>query len=151
MTFGPVMLTAIAVTEVAVLVRVMLRPHREPASRIAWLAVVLSLPLIGMLAYMLFGEVNIGRGRVAKMRAVERSAPQPAPSAPADLANMHAEIPDRCAHLFHIGRSISGFEPIAGNSARLTEDSNAAIASIVADIDAAKEHAQRAILYLADR
>ena len=39
-----------------------------------------------------------------------------------------------------MGRSISGFEPVAGNSARLTPDSNAAIASIIADIDAAKEH-----------
>ncbi len=140
MTFTNLMLTAGALMEIAVLVRVMLRPHREPASRIAWLAVVTSLPLIGMLAYMLFGEVNIGRRRVERMRAVERSAPQPAPSAPADLANMRGEIPDRCAHLFRVGRSISGFEPVAGNSARLMQDSNTAIASIVADIDAAKEH-----------
>jgi cardiolipin synthase len=88
----------------------------------------------------MFGEVNIGRRRLARMRAVESRAPQPAPSAPADLANWRVELPERCAHLFHVGRSISGFEPVAGNSARLMEDSNAAIASLVADIDAAQEH-----------
>jgi cardiolipin synthase A/B len=140
MTLTTLILTAGAALQVAVLVRVMLRPHRQAASRIAWLAVVLALPLMGVAAYVLFGEVNIGRRRVARLRAAERRMPQPDRSAPADLANMSAEIPDRCAHLFHAGRSISGFEPLAGNSARLTEDSNDAIASIIADIDAAKEH-----------
>jgi cardiolipin synthase len=139
MTFTTLTLAASAALEIVVLMRVMLRPHRDPTSRIAWVAVVLALPLIGMLAYMLFGEVNIGRGRVRRMRDIERRVPQPASSAPADLANMHAEVPDRWAHLFCVGRSISGFEPVAGNSARLMEDSNSAIASIVADIDAAKE------------
>ncbi len=140
MTLTTLTLAAGAALEIAVLVRVMLRPHREPASRIAWLAVIIALPLFGVLAYMMFGEVNIGRKRVERMREIERRMPQADPSAPADLANLRAEIPDRCAHLFHVGRSISGFEPVAGNSARLMEDSNAAIASIVADIDAAREH-----------
>ena len=89
---------------------------------------------------MLFGEVNIGRRRVERLRAVEGRLPQAAPGGPADLANLRAEIPERCAHLFHVGHSISGFEPVAGNSARLPPDSNAAIAAIVADIDAAREH-----------
>jgi cardiolipin synthase len=139
-TFTTLTLIVGAALHIAVLVRVMLRPHREPASRIAWVAVVLALPLLGVLTYIMFGEVNIGRKRVERRRAVERRMPQAAPSAPADLANLRAEIPDRCAHLFQVGRSISGFEPVAGNSARLMDDSNAAIASIVADIDAAKEH-----------
>ena len=140
MTLTTLTLAAGAALQLAVLVRVMLRPHREPASRIAWVAVVLALPVVGVLAYILFGEVNIGRRRVERLRAVERRLPQAAPSAPADRVNLHPEIPDRCAHLFNVGRSISGLEPVAGNSARLTPDSNAAIADIVADIDAAKEH-----------
>lgn len=128
------------VLEVAILLRVMLRPHREPASRIAWVAVILALPFIGIIAYIFFGEVNIGRARVKRLRAVERRAPSPDPSSPADLANMRAEIPERSSHLFNVGKSISGFDPVAGNSARLMADSNAAIESIVADIDAAKHH-----------
>ncbi len=129
-----------AAVHVAVLVRVMLRPHREPASRIAWVAVVLALPVFGLLAYILFGEVNIGRSRVERVRAVERRMPESEPSGPSDLANMRAELPDRYAHLFQFGRALNNFEPVAGNSGRLMSDSNAAITSIVADIDAAKEH-----------
>ena len=43
--------------ELVVIIRVMLRPHREPASRIAWVAVVAALPVVGILAYILFGEL----------------------------------------------------------------------------------------------
>ena len=56
--------------ELALMVRVLLRPHRDPSSRIAWIVVIASLPIIGIVAYLLFGEVNIGRRRVARMREV---------------------------------------------------------------------------------
>ena len=38
--------------EIMVLVRILLRPHRDPASRIAWIVVVAALPLVGMFAYL---------------------------------------------------------------------------------------------------
>ncbi|HEY2585682.1 MAG TPA: cardiolipin synthase [Tepidisphaeraceae bacterium] len=126
--------------EVAVLARVMLRTHREPASRIAWVAVILAVPLVGIVAYVFFGEVNIGRRRVERLREIERRTPRPAASPPEDLSNIGVKVSDRCEHLFSVGRSISGFEPIAGNSARLMEDSNASIRAMVADIDAATDH-----------
>ena len=43
-------------------------------------------------------------------------------------------------HLFRLGHSISGFDPVGGNSARLLADSNATIDAMVADIDAAEDH-----------
>jgi cardiolipin synthase len=128
------------VVELAVLVRVMIRSHRDPAARIAWVAVILALPLVGIVAYIFLGEVNIGRRRVEQLRENERRMPQPDASPPADLANMCGDIPDRCQHLFTVGRSISGFAPVAGNSARLLEDSNASITAMAADIDVAKDH-----------
>ncbi len=140
MTFTTIMVVAGAVVELAVLVRVMLRPHREPASRIAWVAVILALPMVGVIAYILLGEVNIGRGRAAKLRAIESRMPPAQPGTALDIANLQPEIPARYEQLFRVGRSISGFEPIAGNWARLLADSNAAIDAMVADIDAAKDH-----------
>jgi cardiolipin synthase A/B len=140
MTFPTFLLIAGVVLEVAVLVRVMLRPHREPASRIAWVAVILSLPFVGVIAYILFGEVNIGRRRVAKLRAIESGMPPPNPVATSELANLRAELASSYEHLFSVGQSISGFEPVGGNSGRLLTDSNATVAALTADIDAAKSH-----------
>jgi cardiolipin synthase len=126
--------------QLAVVARALLRPHRQPASRIAWVVVILALPVVGILAYILFGEVNIGRRRVARLRKVIETMPEiPAP-APGDATNLEANVPERYAHLFRIGHSISGFDPVGGNSARLLADSDATIDSMVADIDTAEDH-----------
>jgi cardiolipin synthase A/B len=138
---GTIVILAIhAVIELAVIIRVILRPHREPASRIAWVAVITVLPVLGILAYILFGEVNIGRRRVERMRKVLERMPDMATTAVGDEANLRADVPPRYEHLFRVGHSISGFGPIGGNSARLLADSNATIDSMVADIDAAEDH-----------
>lgn len=57
------------------IVRVLLRPHREPASRIAWVVVILAFSVVGITAYILFGEINLGRSRVERMRAVQKKLP----------------------------------------------------------------------------
>ena len=130
----------VTLLELAVIARILLRPHRDPASRIAWVVVVGAIPLLGMLAYLLLGEVNIGRRRVARLHAVlERMPPIPGPAA-GDAAAFAAAVPERHRHLFRLGHSISGFEPVGGKTARLLPDSNAAIDAMVADIDAAKDH-----------
>jgi cardiolipin synthase len=126
--------------ELGLIVRILLRPHRQPASRIAWVVVVVALPVVGILTYIFFGEVNIGRRRVARLRQVLEAMPDFPAAAPGDEANLEADVPERYAHLFRVGRSINGFEPVGGNSARLLADSNAAIDAMVADIDAAEEH-----------
>jgi cardiolipin synthase len=48
--------------------------------------------------------------------------------------------PAEYQHLFRVGHSISGLSPVAGNSGALMSDSNSTIDSMVADIDAAKNH-----------
>jgi cardiolipin synthase len=122
--------------ELVTIARILLRPHRDPASRIAWVVVVGVVPLLGMFAYLLLGEVNIGRRRAERLRAVLARMP-PFPDDPTQAA---AAVPDRYRHLFDLGRSISGFKPIGGNTARLLPDSNAMIDAMVADFDAAKHH-----------
>ncbi len=122
------------------LVRVMLRPHREPTSRIAWVGVITTLPFLGVLAYILFGEVNIGRKRVARHREVLSRMPGFAKCMPGDESNFTAQIPSEYEHLFRVGKSISGLDPVGGNKGRLLADSNATINEMVTDIDAAKAH-----------
>ncbi len=124
----------------AVIARVILRPHREPASRIAWIVMIIALPVVGMIFYLLLGETNIGRRRMRRRLDVLAGMPgfadAPGSAAPA----LQAQIPERYAHLFRVGHSVNGFEPVGGNRGRLFPDSNASIESLVADIDAAKDH-----------
>jgi cardiolipin synthase A/B len=133
-------IAVIALAELAVIARILLRPHRDPASRIAWMVVVVVLPLFGMVAYLLLGEVNIGGHRVKRLHAVLGRMSRFTGCRATDEAQRTAGVPERYQHLFQLGRSISGFDPVAGNSARLMPDSNATIDALVADIDAARDH-----------
>ncbi len=135
------MLTAgLVLFQVAFIVRVLLRTHRDPASRIAWIAVILALPVVGMAAYLLLGETNIGRDRVEHMKAILAARPDIASTPGFDAAAGRPDIPERYLGLFKVGHSISGFEAVGGNQARLMADSNATIDAMVADIDKATRH-----------
>lgn len=126
--------------ELALIFRVILRPHRQPASRIAWIVVIVSIPVIGILAYLLFGETNIGRKRIARMRKVLDDLPPVSTAVNGDDSRLEPNIPPVYEHLFRVGTSISGFRPIGGNTATLMHDSNTTIDAMVADIDSATAH-----------
>ncbi|MCE8539985.1 cardiolipin synthase [Ruegeria pomeroyi] len=121
-------------------VRVLLRRHRDPSARVAWLAVLFALPVAGIVAYLLLGETSIGRKRVERLRRILRELPKPRGPEPAQNEVLAPPVPDRYAQLFNIGRSISGYDPVGGNRARLMKDSDAAIDEMIADIDGARDH-----------
>ena len=127
----------------AVIVRVILRPHREPASRIAWIVFIIVLPVIGILTYVLLGETNIGRRRVSRLCAVLAAMPDLTKAPGMDSPKLQPKIPETYAHLFRLGHSVNGFEPVGGNHGRLLPDSNASIESLVSDIDAARKKRER--------
>src|SRR4029077_11334243 len=81
----------------------------------------------------------IGRRRLKRLHAVLARMPAfPRPTG--DAVEPMGEVPERYRHLFELGRSISAFSPIGGNSAQLLPNSDATIPAMVADIDAAQEH-----------
>ncbi|MDX2480914.1 MAG: cardiolipin synthase [Desulfuromusa sp.] len=138
--FQAIFLTLDIVLQILFVVRALLRPHREPASRIAWVVVIVAVPVLGILAYLLFGETSIGRRRVARLRKSIARLPDWSDAAAAGAMPLQDAIPPRYLHLFQAGKTINGFEPVGGNRAHLMHDSNASIDSIVADIDSAKNH-----------
>jgi len=115
------------------IVRAILRPQREPASRVAWIVVIALLPGLGVLAYILLGETSIGRRRVTRLNQA-KSALQSATVTP-----WPEQIPERFSQLFQFGQSVNGFAPVAGNTGQLLP-ADGMIAAMVADMDAATEH-----------
>jgi cardiolipin synthase len=123
--------------QAAVILRVIQRPNREPASRIAWVVVVLAVPVAGIFAYLMLGETSIGRRNQKAMKAIIHEVRERA-SEHAENVDIDPGIPPLYAHLFRVGHSISGFPPVPGNRAQLMDGSVATIDSMVADIDAAR-------------
>ncbi|MCO8120605.1 cardiolipin synthase [Stieleria sp. TO1_6] len=136
---------------IAVILRVLLREHREPASRIAWIAVVCAVPIGGIVAYLFLGEVNLGRHRKHRLRQLS-SALSSRGAVPENPNPSMQVIPRDYQPSFAVGQSISGFAPVTGNQATLMSDSNVTIDTMVADIDAAKHHVHLIFyIWLADR
>jgi len=125
---------------VILIVRVLLRPHRDPTARLAWIIVILALPVVGILAYLLLGETNIGRARAQRMKTIMEKLPEVTEIPGFDAPDIRPSIPERHEPLFKIGHSVSGMEPVGGNRASLMADSNAAIDAMIADIEAATRH-----------
>jgi cardiolipin synthase len=131
--------------------RSILRPNREPASRVAWVVVILAMPVAGIIAYILLGETKVGRRRAARMREVLARLPGLEKIPGVTAAKRPVPIPDPYAPLFRVGFSVNGFEAVGGNQARLLADSNATIDALVADIDAARDHVHLTFyIWLAD-
>ena len=116
--------------------RAILRPHRNPASRFAWVLMMAILPGVGVIAYLLLGETNIGRRRMASLQNVLLRLPdlRDTPAATAIVAE--AALPVRYGHLFQVGQAVNGFEALGGNQGELMADSNASIDAMVAAVTA---------------
>jgi cardiolipin synthase len=128
------------IIQFAFVVRVLLRPNREAASRMAWLVVILVAPVVGIVAYLFLGETSIGRKRIARARQVLADMPVPDYAATKFCAHTNHHVPDRWTPVFRLGETINGFAPVTGNAAELALDSNDAIDRLCADIDAAADH-----------
>lgn len=139
--------TVIYAVDAATIARALLRPHREPASRLAWIMAVLALPIAGAVLYLLFGETRLSGGRKARGREIHAWLPRPA-------GNYKCEADLACgAHWapFALARTVNRLDPTAGNRAELAPDNNAAIAGMIADIDAAEKNVHGCFyIWLAD-
>ena len=127
---------AIFAMDVATAARALLRPHREPASRLAWIIAVFALPIMGVILYLLLGEARISAGRRKRGREINASLPRP----PGDYDCPHEMVGGAHWASFALARTVNRLDPTCTNSARLATDSNAAIDEMIADVDAAKEN-----------
>ena len=117
---------------------ILLRKHRQPESRVAWLLLVFSFPYVGALIYLLVGRTSIGHGRIAELKQVLTLLPRPECALSTAIIR---ESDKNCRYtgLFSTGTSISGYLPVNGNHAKLMADSDSTIDHMITDIDCATD------------
>jgi len=117
---------------------VLLRPPRRQSSALAWILVILMVPVVGALAFFAFGDVRLGsrrRGESVRISARVRSVMSSHLS-----ANDRAELPERWRPIGGLAYQIAETDPRGGNLAEPIGDTNAFIDALVRDIDDAREH-----------
>jgi cardiolipin synthase A/B len=141
---GAVVAVGLFVIHLATVLRAITRPDRTPASRVAWIAVIMCLPVIGVVAYLFLGETSIGRERARRLRDAESRLAVPGGAGAGPDNPVASTVSDLC-------RSINGFGPTPGNRVVLlgdpgaspaepTRDCDAAIRGLIEAFDAATEH-----------
>ena len=113
-----------------VVLRIMARDDTPPTARVAWLLLLLLLPVTGLFIYFLFGEIRLTRGFRRRYRhAVETIGRR--------TVTGDEPVPGTA---FAFAASINGFLPVAGNAATLMADGSEARQRLIQDIDAASDH-----------
>lgn len=119
-----------------VVIRVLLRPALEPTVRLSWILVIELVPLVGVVAYILFGEVRMRSAEKSTMARVRQHLSglwQPSPE-------VVRKPPALAAPVVAANQAIGGFYAVAGNHATLLAEDDSAIADLVAAIDDAQVH-----------
>ncbi len=58
---------------VLVAAAILLRSRGTPTTRLAWLLVLFALPVVGLVAYLMIGEVRLGHRRIKRYRHIVES------------------------------------------------------------------------------
>lgn len=132
------------------IVLVLLR--RRPASvTLAWIVVILILPLIGAVLYLLVGEVRIGKRRIARHEAIVARIQSSLPFSVADIRARDPEIPQPFKPIAILAEAVGENDALGGNLLRLIGDPDLFIQALVEDIEAAEHHCHLlTYIYLVD-
>src|SRR5438132_14402382 len=101
---------AFLLVHLGVIARVILRPHREPASRVAWIVVIIVFPVIGILAYIFLGDTSIGLRRMSRLCAVLAAMPDLTKAPGMNSHNFQPRFPATYASLFRLGTSVNSLQ-----------------------------------------
>lgn len=123
---------------VMISVRVLLRENISSSARLAWIIVVLTLPIVGLVAYLLLGEVYLPKD-IRNRHQVAFSALRAAHPAVFGGHESLRQLPAHIQQPFRLGQSINGFAAVPGNTAELMADSETSHERLIADIDAATD------------
>ena len=135
----PAILIAIAHWTIIVILSLRVMVRRRPVGvSLAWLAVIYSLPFLGGVLYLMFGENRLGQRRAeerAKMVGYVQAWLRTLCTGELRAAVSKVDVAEPVAN--HVERMM-GVPPLAGNKLQLLSDTEAIFDSLIADIDAAE-------------
>ena len=130
---------ALVVVNTVFVVFVLLRPRVRQPSSLAWILVIVVLPVAGIVLYLAVGEVRTGSRRKRRHRTIQRNirtVVQKAWSA----TSRNTVVPWGTESIARLARLGDETLPRQGNRLALLATADSFVQSLVADIDAAGRH-----------
>ncbi len=125
---------AIALGSTLIIIAVILSENRNPVKSLAWVTVLLLLPVVGLILYIFFGrniknKRMISRRNRRKLRRGEKNTHVD----PRDIG-----LSPEATTQINLGRTLSGAQLYAGNNVEIFTDGKSKFDSLLADISSAR-------------
>lgn len=118
---------------------VLLRPHTRQTSSLAWILVILTLPGVGILLYLVLGEVRTGSKRRRRAQNIQQNIRSVLVRAwmksPA-----HGTVRPAFEPVARLAHEASDSSPRGGNRLELLADAHHFVEALVGDIEEATDH-----------
>ncbi|MBT8485649.1 MAG: cardiolipin synthase [Phycisphaerales bacterium] len=128
-----------AATRVTIVAYILLRRPRPAATNLAWIVVILAVPLAGVCAYFLVGEARLSRGRIARHAVIHRKLRQVTAIERAE-SRQSAQVQPEYRAIANLATTVRETPPTPGNTLQLIGDTDTFVETLEADIDAAVAH-----------
>lgn len=109
---------------------------RKPTAAMAWLLAIFLIPFVGILLYLLIGNIRLPKQRMARQEEADRMIAERADAV--DLVADHASWPTWFDRAVAQNTKLTGLPATSGNRATLIDDYQGSIDAMAADIAAAK-------------
>ncbi len=117
-----------------------LMKRRTVASAMAWLLIIYILPLVGIIAYLLFGELHLGKRRAERARTMWPSTAKWLN----DLKSCHhifaTESSEVARSLFQLCENRQGIAGVKGNQLQLLTSADDTMKALIRDIQLARHN-----------
>ncbi|AHF74044.1 cardiolipin synthetase [Candidatus Sodalis pierantonius str. SOPE] len=122
-----------------VTLRVMMKRRAVP-SAMAWLLVIYILPLVGIITYLLFGELNLGKRRAERSKALWPSTAQWIEDLKGCRRIFASENSEVARSLFQLCEHRQGMGGLKGNQMQLLTSTDDALRALIRDIGLAQNN-----------
>jgi cardiolipin synthase A/B len=126
---------AVVALEIAVVIAALgvVPGNRRPSTGMAWLILVIAVPLFGLVAFLFFGSTRVEKGRREKQARVNATIHERT----AKVAELTEDRPELAyvASVAALNRRLGALPAVAGNTAELYDDYSGSIAAMARAID----------------
>lgn len=126
-----------AVMLVILLPLVLLNKKPSPSSTVAWLMLIIAVPIVGGSLYLLFGIDRV-QPRVRRRRAVTERFTSALPQLAGHHVHAHDQLNETQRQLMRLAQKLGGTKATVGNRVELFQNTHAAMNSIVEAIRSAE-------------
>lgn len=140
MTFYPLWLLIIDWALRLVVAAMLVLRRRPVTASLAWLVVILFVPVFGLFFYLLIGESRLGSRRARRYERLTKGLEGEALRLWTQRGMITQDVEQPFSHIAEFGTAVGGMPPLRGNRLSILKDNAEVLAGLVSDIDAARDH-----------